>query len=91
MVATLHLPGRLILALGFTVATTIAPTVAGLADSVSPGAYVITADPNPNCTVVKSNGSNSVVCKPSIAANSNLPSEQDLTLQNETRQGGGGR
>jgi hypothetical protein len=89
MVATLHLPGRLILPLGFALATAIAPTVAVLADSDSPAAYVITADPTPGCTVVQSNGSNSVVCKPSIVANSNLPSEQDLTLQNETRQGGG--
>jgi hypothetical protein len=89
MVATLRLPGRLILVVGFALATAIAPTVAVLADIGSPGAYVITADPTQTCTVVKSNGSNSLVCKPnSITPNGLLPSEQDLTLQNETRQGG---
>jgi hypothetical protein len=86
MVATLHMPGRPIIALGFALATAIAPTAAVLADFGSPGAYVITADPTQNCTIVQSNGSNSVVCKPNIIApNSNLPSEQGLTLQNETR------
>jgi hypothetical protein len=86
MVATLHMPRRSILALGFALATAIAPTAAVLADNSSPGAYVITADPTQNCTVVQSNGSNSVVCKPNIITpNGNLPSEQDLTLQNETR------
>lgn len=86
MVANLHLPGRAITALGFALATAIAPATAVLADIGSPGAYVITADPTQTCTVVQSNGSNSVVCKPnSIAPDANLPSEQGLTLQNETR------
>ena len=86
MVATLHRPGRAIIALGFALATAIAPAAAVLADIGSPGAYVVTADPTQNCTVVHSNGSNSVVCRPNtIAPDANLPSEQGLTLQNETR------
>jgi len=86
MVATLHLPARPIIALGFALATAIAPTAAVLADIGSPGAYVITADPAQNCTIVQSNGSNSVVCKPnSITPNAYLPTEQGLTLRNQTR------
>jgi hypothetical protein len=86
MVATLHLPSRPIIAVGFALATAIAPTAAVLADIGSPGAYVITADPTPNCTVVQSNGSNSVACKPTgITPNGFLPTEQGLTLQNQTR------
>jgi hypothetical protein len=82
MVATLHVPGRLILAGGFAMAMAVAPTVAVLADiSAAPGVYVTTADP---CTVAGSNGSYSLVCRPSsIGSNSNLPSEQGLTLRNE--------
>jgi hypothetical protein len=86
MVATLHTPGRPIIAVGFALAIAIAPTAAVLGDIGSPGANVITADPAHNCTVVQSNGSNSLVCKPNIIApDNNLPSEQGLTLQNETR------
>jgi hypothetical protein len=83
MVATLHVPGRVILAGGFAIAMAIAPTVAVLADINAPGVSVITADP---CTVSGSNGSYSLVCQPSsIRSDSNLPSEQGLTLQNEFR------
>jgi hypothetical protein len=86
MVATLHMPDRLILAVGFALATAIAPAAAVLGDIGSPGANAITADPTQNCTVVQSNGSNSLVCKPNIITpDANLPSEQGLTLQNETR------
>ena len=86
MVATLHRPGRAIIALGFALATAIAPAAAVLADIGSPGAYAVTADPTQNCTVVQSNGSHSIVRRPNtIAPNANLPSEQGLTLQNETR------
>ena len=86
MMATLHLPGRAMIALGFALAAAIAPAAAVLADIGSPGAYAVTADPTQNCTVVQSNGSNSIVCRPNtIAPNANLPSEQGLTLQNETR------
>ncbi len=81
MVATLHVSGRLILAGGFAIAMAITPTVAVLADISAPGVSVTTADP---CTVSGSNGSYSLVCKPSsIGSNSNLPSEQGLTLRNE--------
>jgi hypothetical protein len=89
MATTLHVPGRLILAGGFAVAMVIAPTVAVLADISSPGASVITADPNSNCTVNQSNGSGSVVCAPLMPgqgpANNGLPSEGDLTKQNQHR------
>jgi hypothetical protein len=89
MAATLQMPGRLILAGGFAVAMVIAPTVAVLADISSPGASVITADPNPNpnCTV----NQGSVVCAQNLmpgqppANNSGLPSEGDLTRQNQHR------
>jgi hypothetical protein len=91
MAATLHMPGRLILAGGFAVAIVIAPTVALLADISSPGVSVITADPNPTCTVNQSNGSGSVVCPQNLMpgqqpANGGLPSEGDLTQQNQHRQ-----
>jgi hypothetical protein len=89
MVATVHMPGRLILAGGFAVAIVIAPTVAVLADISSPGVSVITADPNQNCTVNQSNGSGSVVCPqnlmPGQPINGGLPNEQDLTQQNQHR------
>jgi hypothetical protein len=77
MVTTLRVPGRLILAGGFAVA------VAGIS---SPGVSV-TADPNnQNCVITQHNGSNSLVCKPpSVAADSNLPTEQGLTNQNMVR------
>ena len=86
MVATQHLPGRLILAVGFALAAAIGTTVAVLANIGSPGDYVITADPTQTCTVVQTNGSSSIVCKPNILApNGQLPSEEGLTLQNEIR------
>jgi hypothetical protein len=90
MATTPHMPGRLILAGGFAVAMVIAPTVAVLADISSPGASVITADPNPTCTVNQSNGSGSVVCPLMPVqgpANNGLPSEGDLTQQNQHRHG----
>jgi hypothetical protein len=86
MVATRHLPGRLILAVGFALAGAIGPTVAVLADIGSPGDYVITADPTHTCTVVQTTASSSIVCKPNILAPNNLlPTEQGLTMQNEVR------
>ena len=86
MVTTLRVPSRLILAGGFAVAVVIAPAVGGLAGISSPGVSV-TADPNnQNCVVTQHLGSNSLVCTPSsIAADSNLPTEQGLTNQNEVR------
>ncbi len=86
MVVTLHVPGRLILAGGFAIAMAICPTAAVLAEISSPGVSVTVADPNPNCTVKQSNASYSAACMPNIISNSgNLPSEQGLTLQNQTR------
>jgi hypothetical protein len=86
MVATRHLTGRLLLAIGFALAAAIAPTVAVLADIGSPGNYVITADPTQTCTVVQTLGSSSIACKPTtFAPNNLLPSEQGLTMQNEVR------
>jgi hypothetical protein len=83
MVAALHVPGRLILAGGFAVAMAIAPAAAVVAEINSPGVSV-TADPNQNCTVNQSNGSDSLVCTPpSFTPNRHLPSEQGLTLQNQ--------
>jgi len=67
MVATLHLPARPIIALGFALATAIAPTAAVLADIGSPGAYVITADPAQNCTIVQSNGSTRSCANPTAS------------------------
>lgn len=85
MVTTRHLSRRLILAGGFAVAMAIAPAVGVLAGTGSPGVSV-TADPNSNCTVTQSPGSNALVCAPPhIAADNNLPSEQGLTQQNEVR------
>jgi hypothetical protein len=86
MVTTLRVPGRLILAGGFAVAVAIAPAVGVLAGISSPGVSV-TADPNnQNCVITQHNGSNSLVCKPpSVAADSNLPTEQGLTNQNMVR------
>jgi hypothetical protein len=85
MVTTLYVPARLILAGGFAVAMAIAPAVGVLAEIGSPGVS-ITAGPNQNCTVIQSNGSSSLACTPpSLAPNNYLPSEQGLTLQNETR------
>jgi hypothetical protein len=85
MVTIFHVPARLILAGGFAVAMAIAPAVGVLAEISSRGVS-ITAGPNQNCTVTRTNGSNSLACTPpSFAPNSYLPSEQGLTLQNETR------
>jgi hypothetical protein len=85
MVTTLYVPARLILAGGFAVAMAIAPAVGVLAEISSP-AVSVTAGPNQNCTVTQSNGSVSLACTPpSFAPNSYLPSEQGLTVQNETR------
>lgn len=86
MVATQHLPGRLILAVGFALTAAIAPAVAVLADIGSPDNYVTTADPTQACTIIQSNSSSSLVCRPAtFTPNGLLPSEQGLTLQNETR------
>lgn len=91
MATTPHMPGRLILAGVFAVAMVIAPAVAVLAEFSSPEASVITADPNPNpnCTVNQSNGSGSVVCVQPLMPGQQpgLPSEGDLTLQNQHRHG----
>ena len=85
MVTTLQVSRQLILAGGFAVAMAIAPAVGVLAGSGSPGVSV-TADPNQNCTITQSPGSNALVCPPnSVAADNNLPSEQGLTQQNELR------
>jgi hypothetical protein len=85
MVTTLHVSRRLILAGGFAVAMAIAPAVGVLAGTGSPGLSV-TADPNQNCTVTQTPGSNALVCAPnSIVPDNNLPSEQGLTQQNEVR------
>jgi hypothetical protein len=85
MVTTLHVPARLVFAVGFAVATAIVPAVGVLAEISSPEVSV-TAGPNQNCTVIQSHGSNSLVCTPAtMADNNNLPSEQELTLQNQGR------
>ena len=83
----LHVPGRLVLAGAFAVAVAVAPAVAVLAGG-APGVSVTADPPNPNpgCSVNSSNGSNSVVCTPTMAApNTFLPSEQGLTSQNSGR------
>jgi hypothetical protein len=85
MVTTIHVSRRLILAGGFAVAMAIAPPVGALVGTGLPG-FSVTADPNQNCTITQTRGSNALVCAPtSIAADNNLPSEQGLTLQNEFR------
>jgi hypothetical protein len=85
MVTTLHAPARLIFVGGFAVAMAIVPAVGVLAGISSPEVSV-TAGPNQSCTVIQSHGSNSLVCTPTtMTDNSNLPSEQALTLQNEGR------
>ena len=86
MAANPDLPRRLIIAIGIALATAIAPAAAVLAGFGSPGDNVTTADPTQPCTIVQNSGSNSVVCKPNgIMPDTNLPSEQRLTQQNETR------
>ena len=85
MVSTIHVSRRSILAGGFAVAMAIAPAVGVLAGTGLPG-FSVTADPNQNCTIIQTHGSNALVCAPmSIAPDKNLPSEQGLTLQNEVR------
>lgn len=75
---------RVMLAVGFAAAIAAAPAAVVLA--AAPHA---TADPNnQNCTIYQRAGSVSLNCAPNMGSTvgaGNLPSEQDLTQQNEHR------
>lgn len=75
-------PARVIFAVGFAAAIGAAPAVAALAES----AHAVADTNNQNCTINQHAGSASLNCAPSVPTGAaNLPSEQNLTQQNEHR------